>query len=307
MALNLALIKDHPYATGGVVIVGGLVMFYLLSSSQSSSAAAAQATPAAPGTSDADYQAALQANSQLAQVQASAQVQNTAAQVQLQQSQIAADVANQQTAASIATNNTNTAATLAATLAQISASVQENQANVSAQTADTANQYVYAENIQEMQDQVLTSQINSGVLENANNNATALAGAEATLSYQQQIAAMQASLVSQGITSSTSLAAQQESDTTDLAQQQETNFESNVQSILPNVGKAYNSALDANNALALQQTILTGGNPAVAVAGLGSSSTAVVSGNQSGVATLNAVLNSITNLGGKVANGLLAA
>jgi hypothetical protein len=289
MAFDLALLKEHPYATGGIVIVGGLAVFYLLSSRSSGGAAPAQAS-AVP-----DNSAALAYSSQLAQAQAAADVQTNAQQVQLQQTQLQAQVASQQIDASLQTNNVNTAAQLAATLAQIQAGAESTTDTLAAQTTQQTNQLVYAQNIQQMQDAVLESQINSGVVENANNNATALAGTEATLNYQQTIAGMQATLASQGLT-----------EASDLAEKQQSDFETNVQAILPNAGKAYNSALDANNALALQQTILTGGNPGVAAAGIGSSSTAVVSGNQTGVATINSILAGVQNLGKTVSTGLFA-
>jgi hypothetical protein len=300
MPLDLKLIKEHPYATGGIVIVGGLVVFYLLSSSESSSAAASSS----PGQTD--QTAALSYDAQLAQAQAAAQVQTNAQQVQLQQTQLQAQVASQQIDASVATNNINTAATLAATLAQIQASTQQNQDTEEAQTVQQGNQLVYAQNIQQMQDSVLESQINAGVVENANNNATALAGTDATLDYQQEIAAMQAGIASQGLTIAGNIAEQQESDASTLAETQASNYESNVQAILPNVGKAYNSGLDANNALALQETILAGGNPSVAAAGVASSTTAATSGNQTGLATLNTIVNGVTGLGKTVATGLFA-
>jgi hypothetical protein len=214
--MNLALIKEHPYATGGVVIVGGLVVFYLLSSSQGSSAAAPAASSSG-GISSADYQAALAAQSQNAQVAAAAQVQNNAQQVALQQQQLEADVANRQTDASIATNNVNTAAQLAATLAQISASTQQNRDTLEAQTTQQGDQLTYAQNIQQMQDDVLMSQINSGVLENANNNATALAGLESSNDLQALISQLQAGVALKGVDAATEVQKQQLSQQYDLS------------------------------------------------------------------------------------------
>lgn len=301
MAFDLQLIKDHPYATGGVVIVGGLIVFYLLSSSQGSSASAA------PSSTGADDQsAALAYSSQIAQASAAAQVQTNAQQVQLQQTQLEADVAGKQLDDSLHINDVNTAATLAATLAQIQAQTTQNADNLTAQTTqnrDTltaqtvqqGNQLVYAQNLQSMQDAVLESQIDAGVVENANNNATALAGTDASLAYQKYLAGLQAGIASQGITVAGGIASQEESD-----------YETNVQAILPNVGKAYNSGLDANNALALQETILARGNPGVAAAGVQSSTTATTSGNQTGLATLNAILSAVTSGTKTVANGLFA-
>jgi hypothetical protein len=300
MAFNLQLIKDHPYATGGVVIVGGLIVFYLLSSSESSGAAPASSS------GQPDQSAALAYSSQIAQANAAAEVQTNAQQVQLQQTQLQAQVASQQIDASLHTNDVNTAATLAATLAQIQAQTTQNQDSLvaqttqnrdtlTAQTVQQGNELTYAQNIQSMQDAVLESQINAGVVENANNNATALAGTDATLDYQHYIAGLQAGVASQGLTIAGSLAQSEESD-----------YEKNVQAILPNVGKAYNSGLDANNALALEETILARGNPGVAAAGVSSSTTATTSGNQTGLATLQAIINGVTNLGNSAAKGLLA-
>jgi multidrug efflux pump subunit AcrA (membrane-fusion protein) len=301
MAIDLQLIKDHPYATGGVVIVGGLIVFYLLSSSQGSSGASASTSTGQP-----DQSSALAYSAQLAQTQAAADVQNNAQQVQLQQTQLQAQIASQQIDASLQTNNVNTAATLAATLAQIQAQTQQNQDTLVAQTTQQGNQLVYAQNLQSMQDAVLESQINAGVVENANNNATALAGTVSTLDYQGMIAQLQAAIASQGLTIAGGLAQSQETDAATLAEAQQTAYEQNVQAILPNVGKPYNSGLDANNALALQETILAGGNPAVAAAGVSSSTAATISGNTSGVQTIQGIVNGITTLGTTVAKGLFA-
>ena len=272
MALDLALIKEHPYATGAVVIVGGLVVFYLLSSSSGGSSAGSTAS----GMSSADYQASLAAGSQAAQANAAFAAQQQAQQTQLQQAQLEAGVANNQTAAAVATNNTNTAAQLAATLAQVAASVQMNQTNMDAQTAQNANQYVYAENLQQMQDQVLESQINSGVIENANNNATALAATQ-----------VQADLASQSITAGLTLAQQQESDYNDLATY-----------IAGKAGQPYNTANDANRATTLYSQILAGGNPAPVIV------------NQQGQTAQNiaatTLAGSIVNSLSSVAAGLLS-
>jgi hypothetical protein len=295
MPFDLAMLKQHPYATGGVVIVGGLVVFYILSSSSSSSAPA-QASSSSGGPSDADYQAAIQANSQLAQVQAAAQVQQNAQSVQLQQQQLEAQVANNQTQASIVTNNVNTAATLAATLAQISGSVEENRENVAASTANTANQYVYAENLQAMQDAVLESQINSGVVENANNNATALAGLESTNDLQATVATLQAGVASQGVTAATTLQQQQ------LAEQY--GLDTSVENYVSSTGLANTPNKDNLNATeAILQQIVAGGSPAVAVAAQQSQASQAASS----AAATSSIIASITGGLSNVAKGLLAA
>jgi hypothetical protein len=304
MAFDLALLKEHPYATGGVVIVGGLVVFYLLSSS---SAPAASSAPASSpgGLTSADYQASLAAASQNAQVQAASQAQQQAQQVALQQQQLEAQVANNQTAAAIHTSDTQTAAQLAATLAQIAAGVQTNTTNVQAQTADTANQYVYAENLQAMQDQVLESQINSGVIENANNNATALAGlqstndltalqSELTASTSTTIAGYQATAAEQGIKAATDLSSQQ------LALQY--GIESNVENYVQTTGLANTPNKDnLNAATALLQQILAGGNPTVAIANQQSTASQAASS----AAETSSIIASITGAVSNVAAGLL--
>ena len=293
MAFDLSLLKEHPYATGGVVIVGGLVVFYILSSSQGSSAAAAPAAAGSTGPTSADYQAALAANSQLAQVQAAAQVQTNAQTVQLQQQQLEAQVSNYQTDASLAATNTTTAAQLAATLAQISASVQENQTNVQAQTADTANQYVYAENLQQMQDQVLESQINSGVLENANNNATALAGLESSNDLQSIIAGLQAGVASQGVTAATTLQQQQESDQYDLSKQ--------TLNMVQQAGLNHGTESLENDLIGTVGLAL--GTSAPATAAVTGNTQAAIASSQSTASIINTITGGLT----KVASGLLAA
>jgi hypothetical protein len=202
MAFNLELLKEHPYATGTVVIVGGVIVFYLLSSSSSSS------TPGANSQSS-DYAATLNADSQLAQVQAGAQVQTNAQQVALQQAQLEAQVSNTQTAASLQSNDLSTAAQLAAVLGQISGQVQENNSNNYTAVTEQANTDVFNENVVQMQDSVLNDQINAGVVENANNNATNLGADELgtqlatlqttdTYNLEQQQEALQTQGLSQG-------------------------------------------------------------------------------------------------------------
>lgn len=225
MDLDLSLLKKHPYATGGAVIVGGVVLFYLMSGSQGSE----QSTSSGSGV---DYSSLYAADAQLAQVQAAAQVQTNAQQVQLAQSQLEAAVSNYQTDASLEATKVTTAAQLAATLAQLQ----------SESTRD-ANQYAYALQIQQMQDQVLMSQINAGVLENANNNATALGATQIAADVSRY--SIDAAAV--------------------LAQQKEADYQANVQAIIPQAGKSYNTANDANRATTLFSQILAGGDPSAVI------------------------------------------
>ena len=300
--LNLSLIKEHPYATGAVVIVGGLVVLYLLSSSQSSQAPA-QASSDSSGMSSSDYQAMLAAQSQNAQVAAAAQVQNNAQQVALQQQQLEAQVANGQTAAAIHTNDVNTSAQLAATLAQIQADAQSHLADVTAATTDTANQYMYAQNLQQMQDQVLESQINSGVLENANNNATALAGLMSSNDLQALISKLEAStattiasiqgdVASKGVDAATTVQLQQLQDQYSLSDKtlnmvQQAGLNHGTESLETSLVGVVGAAL---------------GQPGVATAAVTGNSAAAVASSQS---TAN-IVNSISSGLSSVVNGLFA-
>ncbi len=199
------------------------------------------------------FASTLQADTQMAQLQAATQQQQIQSQSQLAAAQLAAQVQAQQVNASVQTNNVNTAATLAATLA-----------GISSQTAQAANTAVSNQNIYGMQEAVLADQINSGVVEQANNNATALAASQIQTNAQQAIA-------SQTIAGATA-----------LAQQQQSNFQQNVSSIIPLAGQQKNSALDATNQTALFQTILANGNPGVASSGNAATATSAVSGNNQG-------------------------
>lgn len=275
MAFDFGLIKEHPYATGAVVIVGGIVVFYLLSSGTSGS------TPtmvAGSGTNSND--------AAIAQTNAAAAVQTNAQQVQLQQNQLEAQVANTQTAAAIETNDTSTAAQLAATLAQIQASTAQNRDTLVAQTTDTANQYSYAENLQSMQDAVLEQQINSGVEENANNNATALAGEQ-----------LQTGVQIVGITSAAGVQTTALGDALTLATQQESDTQANNTFAIENAG---NFGFDKGPAII--ESVLNNPTATAAVQGSAASSIASTAANAS---IINTLLAGLTKVGGAVATGLL--
>ena len=250
--LNFDLLKKHPYATGGIVIVGGLVVFYFLSSGSSSSA-----VPVASSGSS-DYQASLSADEQMAQVQAGASVQAQAQQVALQQAQLQQEITDRQTDASLEIGNTQTAAQLALGLAQIQA-----------QRGATDDQYQFEENTTQMQDNVLEEQINSGVLENANNNATALGAVQ-----------IQAGVAGKEIDAATGLATNAQNI-----------YAENLPYILTHAGAPQNSALDATDQTAIFETVLSGGNPNVASAGTAGSTTVAVSGNQ----TQASIVGSLTS------------
>jgi membrane-associated protease RseP (regulator of RpoE activity) len=272
MAIDLALLKKHPYATGGIVIVGGIVVYYLLSSSSSG-----QSTSSA-------YGQALSADTALGQAQAGVAVQTAAQQAQIQQAQIAAQVQNTQTSAAEDVSNTQTLAALAATLYGGAQSTEVAQINANAETLQQANSETSEQNIYALQEGGLQAQINEQYNENANNNATSLAGLVDQLNAQGDIA-------SQTIAAATGLASQQQAD-----------YQSDVQQILPLAGQQKNSALDATDQTALFQTILSGGNPAVAVSGNTATSTATVSGN----GQASSILNSISKLGSSIGAGLFS-
>jgi hypothetical protein len=276
MALDLEMLKKHPYAVGGVVIVGGLVVFYLLSSSGSSGSGSSSG-----GSSD--YQAALGADAQISQTNAAAQVSEQQTNAQLQAAQLSANVADYQTSASLQAQDINTAAALAGTLGEVSAEVNENASNNYTAVTEQANNDVSNENIYGMQESVLADQINSGVEENANNNAAAIAADQIVTS------------------ANTTLGLASLNDATGLAQQQQTDFEANVNNIIPLAGQQKNSALDATDQTSLFQTILSGGNAGVASAGTAASASATASGNAASVAKTGGVITGLTSL----LNGLL--
>jgi hypothetical protein len=283
MPFDLELIKKHPYATGTVVIVGGVIVFYMLSSGSSSTAAA---SPSSDQSSAEAYDA------QLAQVQAAADVQSNAQQVQLQQAQLEASVSNTQTQAQLEATQTSTAAQLAATLAQVQASTQQNQDTLAAQTIQQGNELTYASNIQSMQDSVLEDQINSGVVENANNNATGLAGVISTNDLEGTVAGYQAAVASQGVTAAQAVQQQQ------LSQQY--NLSTQTLNMVQQAGLNHGTESLENDLVGVTGLALGTSAPA----------TAAVTGNSSAAAASSAatasIINSITGGITKVATGLLA-
>lgn len=169
MALNLALLKKHPYATGGVVIVGGLVVFYLLSRQGSSAATS--------GTGEnSDYAAELAANSAAQQAQAAVAVQTNAQQAQVTVAQLNAQSANLQTSAAEDVTDTQTVAQLLAQLDTNSKSLEVTQSNNDASTLQQQNQLQSEQNIYSLQEGALTDQYNQATIQQENNNATNLAG-----------------------------------------------------------------------------------------------------------------------------------
>jgi hypothetical protein len=211
LALDLDLLKKHPYATGGIVIVGGIVVFYLISSGASSGGSAS--------TGSSDYSSALAADTQLAQTQAATAVQTNAQQAQLQATELQAQVANTQTVAAQQTSDLNTYAALVASLYGTQQATAQDVLNTQATTTQQANQLLYAQNIQSLQDSVLTDQIDQAANENANNNATNLAATVDQLNSNNYNANLQYQLGQTSLGDATQLAVQQTGDTYALENQ----------------------------------------------------------------------------------------
>lgn len=223
MALDLGLIKKHPYATGGVVIVGGLVVFYLLSRNSAASAS---------GVASNGSNGVLAADTALGQAQAAAAIQTNAQNAAIQQANIAASSTNLQTNAAESVANNQTVASLIAALSGNKTSISVTQSNNDAATLQQKNQEISQQNIYSLQEQQLTHQYDVAAQEQANNNATSLSAFVNQLNAQGEIA-------TQVLSNQKSLSEQ----------------------IIPLAGKQYNTANDANRATTLFSQILAGGNP----------------------------------------------
>lgn len=138
------LIKKHPGATIGVIILGGLALYMLIGSGGSSTASTVGVQP---GTSDADYQAALQAqtaqNATSAAASAQTQQENYGLTLDAQQSNAALTLAELNVNAGI--TNTNTAATLANNLN--TDATQTQQLALTDQLAGLMNNNVTSQNL----------------------------------------------------------------------------------------------------------------------------------------------------------------
>lgn len=254
MAFELPpFIKEHPYAVGSAVIVGGIVILYLLSGSSSSTGASASG----------DQAAVLQAEEAEAQINAGTQQQNAQTSAELQAAQLQANSEDAQTAASVDINNTNTAAQLAAQIYATQQGTTVTALNDNASTEQQANEDIFNQNTVAMQDSVLEDQINSGVVENANNNAAAVAGT--------QIAAGVTDL---GIGDALTLATQQENDAYNLTSANDEAYNQEIPYIVQNAGDQKNSLIDATDQTSLFQTVLSQGNPTVAAGGTAASASA---------------------------------
>ena len=181
--------------------------------------------------------------------------------------------------------NTQTAAQLAASIYGTQASVAENASDNATTEATAANAEISNQNVYAMQESELEDQINSGVVENANNNATAVAGA--------QIAAGVTDL---GLGDALTLAQQQENDAYNLTSQNDSAYDSEIPYIVENAGDEKNSLIDATDQTSLFQTVLSQGNPTVAAAGTGASASADSNANATTAAQTTSIASSLIRL-----------
>ena len=279
-------LKTHPYETGIAVIVLGLIGFYVISSNQSTPQS--QAAAQVPAGTDPN----ASENVALANIQAGAAVAASQSNAQLQTAQIAATANTQQIQASADAQNLGTDAALVATLYQTQQATLQNQNSLAAQTAQQANELTYASNIQQEQDNVFNNQINAGVLEQANNNATASAISQQGYTYGTTVANLTAGLGSQALNESYNLQIQNQ-----------TAYNSQIPYIVANAGDQKNSALDATDQTSLFQTILSQGNAGVASIGSAGSSSTATANNGS---VLGTVLGSLISNGASVGKAALA-
>lgn len=273
MAFNLEMLKKHKIGVGIVVVAGGIAVLYVLSSRGSTASAAP--------SGDSDI---LAAESAQGQAQAAVAVQTNAQNAAIQQAQINASVQNQQTSAGEDVADTQTLASLVAALDSNKTNIAVTQSNNDTAVALNADTLTAQQNIFSIQEAGLEDQINQASQENANNNATSLAALVDQLNAQGQIAT------------------QVIGDSYNLSTQQQQYTEENTQALIPTFGKQYNSGLDASAAAAETLTVLSGGNPGVAGAGVvGTSSVA-----NTGTISNASIINSISKLGASIGAGLLA-
>lgn len=192
MPFDLAAFKKHPYVMGGAVLIGAVVLFLLLRRQQSSQSASSGASIYG-----------LQSN--LAQINAASQMQAYQTQAQLQQTQLQAQVANNQQVYATQIAQQQNDAQLVVALENLRTGLQTVQVNAAAQTTQQANQLMYAQNIQAMQDAVLSSQINAGVREHLSDNETQLAQYGIAADYATVVAGLQHDIATKNIANSYNL------------------------------------------------------------------------------------------------------
>lgn len=260
MEFNLALIKKHPYATGGVVIVGALIFFYLLSDSGNSGSS----TNSSNGI---DYSALASANAQIASISAGVQQQQIAANAQNQQAALAADVTNNQTAASLSATKYQTDAATAVALASIAATTTQNEDNILGQVKQAS-----------IQGDVAKAQLDTEYAENALAAGVATHTIDASTSIATQTNQLEYQLMSQ-----------QQQNQADL---NKSIFEYTSKTGLANTPNRDN----LNSATSILQTLATGGNPGVAATGLQTNTGSQQSGDAASASKWASVTNGITKI-----------
>jgi hypothetical protein len=214
--------------------------------------------------------ALAQANEEENQLQAASDAQAQQTNAQLQAVQLQAQAANNQTIAAVQTQNNQTDASLIAALAGNKTQQQENSLE-----AQTQNEY-----------------ISSSLQATENTNATNLSAYNAGVGYQSLLAQLQAALTSQGLTESSGLASQQLQDQFSITQQ--------AQNAVNEAGLNHGTNSLEEQLTAIESEIL--GQPGVGVAAENANAT----GSAASASQFASLINGITNLGGKVATGLLA-
>jgi hypothetical protein len=258
----MADLKKHKIAVGITAIVGLFVLYLLMKSGSSSSASASSplSTIAAADAQEAQIEAASQA----------AADQNSA---QIQTAQLSANAANNQTIGQVEASYNQTDASLIAALAE-----NQTQQQANSETASVNN-----------------NEINASLQSVENTNQTNLEGLESTNSYAENLAQLQASLYSQGITASSNLAEDQLNDTTSLSNQ-----------VIGLVGQAGlnhgTNSLEENLTAILSEAL---NQPSVGISAENANSAGTVSSNYAGASTLNTLINQIGGLGKTTVSTLL--
>lgn len=184
-----------------------------------------------------------------------------------QVAQIQADAVSKQTDASVAISQNQ----LEAQLAQIDAAFNLGKYQTDAQVTTAGMQ-------QQVQDAAISAASYQKTIDDATINAQTYASAQIENKYLDY--------------------------SHDLATTAESNYEANVQAIIPHAGDKKNSALDATDQTALFQTILASGNPSVAATGTSASASADASGNGASVAKTTAIAGAVSGIAQSIVKGL---
>jgi hypothetical protein len=246
--------KKHKIAVGLVAMVGLFVLYLLMRSGSSSSSA--QSSP---------LNTIAAADAQEAQIEAASQAAADQNNAQVQTANLQANAVNNQTIGQVEASYNQTDASLIAALAQNQTTQQANS-----ETAGINN-----------------NEINASLAATENTNQTNLEGLESTNNYADNLAQLQASLYSQGLTDSTQLA------TTQLNNQ--FNLNNQVVGLVGQAGLNHGTtSLEENLTAILAEAT---GNTNIGVAAENSVGAAQVSSNYATASTLNTLINGISGLG----------